>query len=192
MRLADLSPAAAESLKVGLDSYLSGLGRQRLIEAGVNLDNLQARGVLAKARLDLATLPALWTASGAALDALFGYLYVCLFDGDRSIGFATLARADDGAYALEHVSLTSSTLLVDGLTAIQQQPDSAALEIRVLHVLPLALHALVLVRGDAIDSYFVLAPRYQQGAAAVTPADFRAFAESLEANRDRAYPPQHA
>ncbi len=96
MRIAELSSVAQKVLKDGLDRFVSGLGRQRLTEQQVDFGSLKACGALAEARLDVHRLPALWTATGPPLDALFAYLHACLFDGDPPIGYAALAPANSG------------------------------------------------------------------------------------------------
>jgi hypothetical protein len=181
MRIAELSSAAQQVLKAGLDSFMSGLGRQRLMEQQVDFGSLKACGVLAEARLDIHRLPTLWMAEGAALDALFAHLRVCLFDGNRPIGYATLAPAGDGSYAFEHVALGTSTDVVQALAEAEAMPGSDDLEGRLLYVAPLLLSALVLVREGKIDSVVSLSPPYSTGREARDPARFRTFVESLQA-----------
>lgn len=188
MRIADVPEPAMEILKTGLDRFMSGLGRTRLGERGITIDHCNARGALSEAQFDPVDLDRLLSASGDALDALFGRLRVLLFDGERSIGSLGLLRSASGGYAIEHVSLGGAEQIAEGLAVAEELPGSATCEARLIRMPQIYLTALILVRNGLIDSFVVLDPPYSQGVNARTSSSFGRFVKGLLDEQRRIFP----
>jgi hypothetical protein len=189
MRIADVPQSAVDKLKIGLDQFLTGLGRVRLGQRDIALDHLNARGGIAEAQLGLEDLNHFLEATGDALDAFFTRTRVLLFDADEPIGSVGLLRDASGTYTVEHVSLDGAGQIVQGLTVAEQLPESADSEARLLQVPPVYLTALVLVRNGSSRTFLVLTPPYPEGAEVRTPFAFRQFVGRLLEGNRRVFPP---
>ena len=182
MRIAELPTEATDIVKKACNDYIAGLGRRRLPD----VSRLSARGVISEALLDLETVSSFLLPT-AAFDSFFTRFLVFLFDGDQPIGSIGV-EPDDNGFRVDHVTLGAIREIVDGLTAAEQLPGSAAAEARLVHVPPIYLKALVLVQPGVARTFLVLSPPYRAFSGPLDQGRFGQFVKELLEEHRRLFP----